>query len=59
MLLHKIASFELVDIPLIQYVAKQGKPMFLSTGMANLAEIETAIQAANNAGCTDINFFTA
>ena len=54
---YKIASFELVDIPLIQYVAKQGKPMFLSTGMANLAEIETAIQAANNAGCTDIILF--
>ena len=54
---YKIASFELVDIPLIQYVAKQGKPMFLSTGMANLTEIETAIQAANNAGCTDIILF--
>tara|TARA_B100002051_G_scaffold167135_1_gene157827 strand:- start:1281 stop:2342 length:1062 start_codon:yes stop_codon:yes gene_type:complete len=54
---YKIASFELVDIPLIKYVAKQGKPMFLSTGMANLTEIETAIQAANTAGCKEITLF--
>lgn len=41
----KVASFELVDIPLIEYIAKQGKPVILSTGMGTLIEIEEAIQA--------------
>lgn len=51
---HKIASPELVDIPLIQRMAKTGKPLILSTGMATLAEIEEAIHAARNAGATRI-----
>ncbi|ATQ41553.1 pseudaminic acid synthase [Caulobacter mirabilis] len=51
---YKIASFEAVDLPLIRYAASQGKPLIISTGMANLAEIEAARDAALAAGATGV-----
>lgn len=51
---HKIASCELVDIPLIQKMARTGKPLILSTGMATSEEIEEALQYARAAGATQI-----
>ena len=47
---YKIASFELVDLPLIKYTAEKGKPMILSTGMATLAEIEEAVETIRSTG---------
>jgi pseudaminic acid synthase len=51
---YKVASLEIVDIPLIEYMASKGKPIIISTGMATLAEIDEAVQTARRGGASQI-----
>ena len=51
---YKIASFEVIDIPLIKYVASTKKPIIISTGMASIDEIEEAIEVAKDSGAKQI-----
>lgn len=51
---HKVASFEITDLPLIEKMARTGKPLIISTGMATLGEIEAAVNAARHAGAQQI-----
>lgn len=52
--IYKIASFEITDIPLIEYTASKGKPMIISTGIADIKDIELAIETCKKVGNTDI-----
>lgn len=52
--MYKIASFEMNDIPLLEYTASKGKPMLLSTGVATISDIEEAINACKRVGNNDI-----
>lgn len=54
---YKIASFEITDIPLIKYIAKKNKPIFLSTGMASETEIKEAVQTIRKENDVDILLF--
>lgn len=51
---YKIASFENTDLPLLRKVAATGKPLFISTGMASVAELDEAVRAVRETGCEDI-----
>lgn len=51
---YKIASFEIVDLALIAYAARTGKPMVISTGMADIEEIEAAAACARESGCEEL-----
>ena len=51
---YKVASFELNDLPLLRYIAAQGKPVIASTGMASLGEIERAVRTVREAGNPDL-----
>lgn len=52
--LYKTASAEIIDLPLLREVARTGKPVIVSTGMATLAEIDAAVTTMRDAGCTEL-----
>ncbi|MCL9783987.1 pseudaminic acid synthase [Vibrio sp. S4M6] len=54
---YKVASFEIVDLPLIRYIAKKNKPILISTGMASIDEIANAIESAKSVGNNKIALF--
>jgi len=51
---YKVASFEVVDLPLLRRIGKTGKPVIMSTGMATLSEIDEAVKTIREAGCLDL-----
>ena len=51
---YKVASFENIDLPLIKRIAQTGKPMVVSTGMANLSELDDLVRTARINGCSDL-----
>ena len=52
--IYKVASFEVTDIPLIKYIAEKGKPIMISTGVANISDIELAIETCRSVGNNQI-----
>lgn len=52
--LYKTASAEIIDLPLLREIARTGKPIIMSTGMATLSEIDAAVTAVSSAGCTEL-----
>ncbi|MDB4626548.1 pseudaminic acid synthase [bacterium] len=54
---YKIASFEIVDLPLIKYIARKNKPIFMSTGMASMSEIEDAVRVVRENSDSDLLLF--
>lgn len=51
---YKVAAFENTDLPLIKKIAATGKPLFISTGMATIAELDETVRTAREAGCRDL-----